>query len=348
MRLAHLIPALMMAVTSGMVAPAMADPLPGWGAAMISGQDRLTLYALERARPAGSEAYRARLARRLGALHPQDGGLVPLDHQVDAWPILSWSRNFNGGVPGSTIMLGDLEWTIDEADRARSGVVIGAGAGAVARFSYATGSVLTAAVGASVSTLAGEGISRSEAGTSLCVAQHLKGFVWLDGCAGLARARQSGRDDVVERSLSLSPVIVTHLGNLDQQISATLRRKMRNDYNQSSLSLDWTGAVPDLGALSLGVEAAKRVEQQNTVLRGLRAGLARPVAGRPTRLHASWYETGGSSIFGAERVDRIISLTAETVATPRLAVSATIGRRDSNFDTYDEVLGGIGLRLMGR
>ncbi|MDO5706907.1 MAG: hypothetical protein Q4G49_17790, partial [Paracoccus sp. (in: a-proteobacteria)] len=205
MRLAHLIRAAVMAAIPVAAVPAKADPLPGWGAAMISGQGRLTLYALERARPAGSEGYRADLARRLGALHPQGGGLVPLGHQVDAWPILSWSRNFNGGVPGSTIMIGDLEWTIDEADRARSGIVIGAGAGAVARFSYATGSVLTASVGASVSTLASEGMSRSEAGTSLCAEQHMGGFVWLDACAGLAAARQSGRDDVVERSLSLSP-----------------------------------------------------------------------------------------------------------------------------------------------
>ncbi|MDO5612869.1 MAG: hypothetical protein Q4G14_06445 [Paracoccus sp. (in: a-proteobacteria)] len=327
---------------------AAADQLPGWAAAMASGNDRLALYALERARPAGSEMYRANMARRLGALHPDGGGLVLLGRQADVWPILSWSRNFNGGVPGSTIMIGDLEWTIDDADRARSGIVIGGGAGAVARFSYARGSVLTAGVSASVSTLAGEGISRSEAGASLCASQHLRGFVWLDGCAALVGARQSGRDDVVERSLSLTPVVVTHLGNVDQQFSATLRRKMRNDYNQNSLSVDWTGAIPDLGALSFGVEGAQRVQGQNTVLRGMRAGLARPVAGRMIRVQASWYETGGSAIFGTARTDRVASLSAETVATPWLAVSATIGRRDSNFDTYDEMLGGVGLRWLRR
>ncbi|MDO5632942.1 MAG: hypothetical protein Q4G22_14065 [Paracoccus sp. (in: a-proteobacteria)] len=348
MTIRRIVAAACAAALAGATAPALADPLPGWAAAMASGSDRLALYALERARPTGSEAYRANLARRLGALHPDGGGIVSLGQQADVWPILSWSRNFNGGVPGATIMIGDLEWTIDEADRARSGIVIGGGAGAVARFSYARGSVVTAGISASVSTLVGEGISRSEVGGSLCAAQHLRGFVWLDGCAALVGARQSGREDVVERSLSLTPVVVTHLGNVDQQISATLRRKMRNDYNQNSLSMDWTGAIPDVGALSLGGEGAKRVQGQNTVRRGLRAGLARPIAGRMTRVQASWYQTGGSTIFGTARTDRIVSLSAETVATPWLAVSATIGRRDSNFDTYDEMLGGVGFRWLRR
>lgn len=157
----------LLAALAGGASPAGADDLPGWAAAMSSGSERLALYALERARPAGSEGYRAELARRIGALHPPGAGPMLVDRGASAWPILSYSRNFNGGVPGETIMIGDLEWTIDPDDRARSGVVIGAGAGAAAQFSYAAGSVLTAHAGVSVTTLAGEGISRSDAAASL-------------------------------------------------------------------------------------------------------------------------------------------------------------------------------------
>lgn len=342
----RIVPSLLAAMT--VASPAMADPLPGWAAALASGEDRLAIHALGRARPAGSGVALARFAARQGGAHPPGAGLMLIDRQAQAWPILSWSQNFNGGIPADSIRIGPFDFQIAEADRARSGIVIGAGAGASARFSYATGSVLRVSAQVATSVLAGEGLSRSEVGTAICAQHFAGGWAWIDACAGVSATRASGQNDLVQRNYSIGPVMVGAPFGLDQQLALSLRHRDRSDFSQSALAMDWTGAVPDLGALSIGAEIGRRVEGQNVPLRGLSLGLARPVMGRPAWVRIDWQRIEGGQFLGQPRQDRVVNVTADMQVTPRVAVQASIGRRDSNINIYDEPLGALTLRLSPR
>lgn len=326
--------------------PAQAETLPGWAAALASGEERLVAFALSQAQPEGAGPLLARTMARLGGAHdPAGPALQPLGVTLTAWPVVEATRNFNGGIPADTIRIGPFDFEVAPADRARSGIVGGAGAGLSWSASLGTGSVLTLSSRAASVALLGEGLSRSEVSVDGCLRHVVTGWTWLDGCTGVAATRTSGQRDVVQRSLSLGPVIVTRAGGLDQQWRLTARHRDRADFAQTSLALDWTGAVPDLGALSLGAEWGQQIAGQNLPVRGLSAGLARPFAGRPARLRLSVQETAGAQFLGRPRRDMTVAVSGEVMVRPGLTVSADLGRRNSSADPYDEVLGGLSLRI---
>lgn len=349
-RLTQLLRSLFAAAVAAlaMTLPARADfPIPGWRAALDSGSDRLALYALAQTR-------QPEAAPLIGAL----GGIVGLGHRgpglqrLDRWaaitPILTYSGNYNAGIPGKTIRLAGLDFRVDDASRAKSGLVSGGAADGVLRYSYGPGSRLILSGRAEATALLTNGMWRVAGGGQACMQQHLSNWTWLDGCLGLSAERRSYDRDIVQRSASLGPTGMFTLGGVDQQLGIYAKYLDRNDYSQPALALNWIGAVPDIGAVGISGQIAREAEGENTALRHLSLSLVRPVADRPIRFGLDWTETGGARVFGIARRDHIVGMSVSGAVTPRLAMDAQLSRRNSNVDVYDETLVNLGLRLITR
>lgn len=322
--------------------PAAAEePIPVWRAAQLSGSERLELYTLG---SMGAGPAVGQLFHMTGGTHR---GPAPerLGSSMQVRPILRYVTNFNGGIPGERITLGGLDFIINDAMRAKGGIVLGASLRAGARYSYHHGSVMHLAADASAEVLTDEAMARQEAGLSLCVDHLLTGWLWMDGCASISRVWRNYDGDVTQASLSVGPTLVTTLAGIDQQISLRLTHSVQDGSGQTGLRGDWLGAVPGVGAVGLGLNWAEEVPGENAVLREVRASLVRPVAERDVTLTLHWSETGGAHLFGAERRDRTVRLGIDMPLTEGLDIAASAGRRQSTMDLYDETFGSLSLDL---
>ncbi|RNF35744.1 hypothetical protein [Paracoccus methylarcula] len=308
------------------------EEFPGWYASLISGSDRLALYSAARA---GVEGAIPPLIYRTGGMHR---GAAPrvIARDVDARPILYYATNFNGGIPGAQISLGGLDFTIDDESRAKSGIVAGASVSGGLVASYRRGSLLRLSFGSSAEWLTGEGLRRQQLGVSGCGQHHLGGWTWLDGCIGAIRVWRSYDRHVSQQNISLGPTVIYTAGGIDQQFGLRAKRIFHEDGPQNGLQADWIGAFSGIGAISIGLEWAEMLEGENTTLRGMSLGLVRPTEFSPVKVSLNYDETGGYRLAGRDRKDRTISLGVEMPVTEKIGLDATIGRRASTIDAYDE------------
>lgn len=308
------------------------DEFPGWYASSISGSDRLALYSAARA---GVEDAIPPLVYRTGGMHR---GSTPrmIGRDIRARPILYYATNFNGGIPGDKINLGDLEFTVDDDSRAKSGFVVGASVSGGIVASYRQGSLLRLSFGSSAEWLTGGGLRRQQIGISGCGQHHLGGWTWLDGCASAIRVWRSFDSHVSQQSISLGPTMIYTVAGIDQQLGLKATRTFHDDGPQNGLEAEWIGAFADMGAVSVGLEWAEVLEGENTRLRGLSLGLVRPADHKPVEFSLNYNETGGYILSGKEREDRTVSLAVDIPLTEKFSANATIGRRKSTVPAYDE------------
>lgn len=329
-----------------LVLPSVArgQDLPGWLAALGSGSDRLALFALNRANPPGAEPVRMQLAWRTGGLHQGRRPQV-VARAVSFRPILNYASNFNGGIPGDSIRLAGLEFIVDENSRARSGVVYGATLSGGIAASYRPGSLLRFSASGTAQALAGSKLARAEVGLGLCVQHYLTGWTWLDGCASVAQSWRNYDSKVVQRQYSLGPTTIFHAAGMDQQVSLSLTRLGLNADSQNGIAANWLGAVPELGALGLGLRWNERMQGENMILRGASLRLRRPVSGRLVEFGLTYDETGGAKVFGQERKDRIVAGMLGLPLNETLRIYAIVGRRNSTISAYSGNFGKIDFQL---
>lgn len=308
------------------------EEFPGWYSSVISGSDRLALYS---AAQAGVKDAVPPLVYRTGGMHR---GATPqvIARDIRARPILYYATNFNGGIPGTQINLGGLDFTIDEESRAKSGIAAGASVSGGLVASYRKGSLLRLSFGSSAEWLTGEGLRRQQLGVSACGQHHLGGWTWLDGCISAVRVWRSYDTHVSQQNISLGPAMIYTTGGMDQQLGLRATRQFHDDGPQNGLEADWIGAVPDLGAVSVGLEWAEVLEGENTSLRGLSLGLVRPADHHPVEFSLNYNETGGYRLAGKDREDRTVSLGLNMPLTEKFSLNAMIGRRNSTIAAYDE------------
>ncbi len=309
-------------------------------AALLSGSDRLALFALGQETGGRGSAPAAELARWTGGLHQGRWPRV-ISRGVRAAPILSYASNFNGGLHAGQIRLGGLDFVIDESARAKSGINAGATLNGGVSASYRTGSTLRLSAGMMGEWLVGKGLNRQQAGLAACAEHHLTGWTWLDGCAGVTRLWRNYDSDVTQQSYSLGPTTLFEAGGFTHQVNVSATRLVQDDGQQNGIQFDWLTAVPRLGALNVTAGWADEMRDQNARRQNLSLALTRPVADRPVRFRLDLDRTGGSRAFGIDRKDTVVVASVRVPLLGRLALDASVGRRNSNIDLYDETFGGL-------
>lgn len=320
--------------------------LPGWRAALSSGSERLALFSLGRLNEPDAAPLISGLARLAGGAHQPGRGLQPVQRRMSVRPILTYGRNFNGGVPGESITLGGLDFLIDPDDRAKSGVIAGVEISGAASFSYASGSILRLSASATAEALPAHDLWRTSVATTICAQNFIGGWTWLDGCIGLSGLRRSYDRDQVQRNLSFGPTTLFHAGGIDQQVTAQFVMIDRSAGSQPGLSLKWIGAVPDLGAVIVQGQVRRSLSGEQTRIRQLDLWLRRPVRGREVGLGLSVGQDRGEQVFGQDRRDTVTMLYLDLPVTEEFGLQAGLGRRNSNIELYDETLVDVSLQAL--
>lgn len=323
--------------------PAFSDEdFPGWFSAYISGSERLGLYA---AGEAGIVEVIPQLIYQTGGAH-QGGWPQIISKEINVGPVLYHDTNFNGGSSEPHIVdLGGFPFTVGEL--AESGVVAGGSVSGGVLASYRTGSTVLLTAGGSAEWLVDKGLKRQVGYINACAEHHITGWTWLDGCLSTVRVLRNYDDPVTQHSYSLGPTVVYQTAGLPQQLNIRGSRTFMERGPQNAVEADWIGAFPNIGAVSVGARLAEELEQENTRLREMTLGLVRPIADRPVKFDLNYYETGGF-IYGAEvRKDRGVTGAIRFPINEKWRFNASLGRRNSNIEAYDETFSRVNIEFSG-
>lgn len=320
-------------------------PATNWQAALDSGAPRLMLFALQVEKPAGADAFVARLQYGQAMQQAKAAPPVMLSYRADLRPIVAYDGNINAGLPGDTIYLGGYPFTIAAEDRAKAGMVFGAEASLTARFAIAPGNTLDLTAYGAQSHSFDYGLDILNAGVSACGAQYWGHTTWTELCLGDSFSQ---RDNAPERerfaSIGISKVFASRLGF--HEARASLQTSRRAQYDKASLNLHLITARAGLGALNLRLDFGERVNRYNTRLFGATVALTRPIAGVHITVFAGYAREGGGALLATPREDDIFSLGFNRKIAKHAEVTLRLSQHQSTIPAYDSLAVDLDLTLV--
>ncbi|MGL4311406.1 MAG: hypothetical protein ACRCSU_13060 [Paracoccaceae bacterium] len=322
------------------------DSATNWQSALMAGNSRLALFSLRNARRPDLRQTAAVLAAQQGLGFPAGRRPQATPLQVAASPILTWDPNFNGGIPGETIMIGGLPFTVSEDSRAKAGAVVGASLTLGQNVVTRNGVVWAGNAGLTFRHAPEHDMSRTDLTLSVCRKQYQQRWMWIDLClGGFYRSRAGTEEHELNGSARISKLF--SLARTDAEIGLAAQGARRPEYRKAGLAVDGAMVLAGFGAVSARFSIGERVEGRNTLHQSLDLSLTRAILGAPTRFSIGYLTEDGSQLFGQVREDRVISLGMTRPLSRNLAVSVGLQDRDSTIDAYDEQSVNVGLNLTG-
>lgn len=313
----------------------MAEQLPVWKSAMLSGSERLGFFSILKTKPKGHVPYLRGLVLRDGLLHQKGKGPQKVSSSFGIKPLLGYDTNINSGIPAEEFKIGNVTFQTDEEDVAKAGVTVGGLVFGSRSYSLAPAHVLKLSGYASYEYAPEHELSKYAIGTTGCLANHVASYSWLDSCAGKRVAdKENSRVEETFASFGGSHVFGSQFGHHEARI--TLKRTFREDYTKDHVNLGLRSALADVGAVYTGISWGERVEGEHSHLRGATVSLTRPITGRRTTISASYSRSGGGTHFGTPREDKNYRVVVSSQVHEKLAVSLGYSWNVSDIDMYDE------------
>ena len=150
-----------------------------------------------------------------------------------------------------------------------------------------------------------------------------------------------------ERYASLGMTRLVSSGVGSHEIRFDARHSIFDAYEKTLSTVRVASALPDLGALSMEIDVAEKVEGRNTRLWGFETSLALEIFGKRTVLTDEYNREGGSDCFGTPREERVISTGIERDVNARLGIGVGVSQRFSTVDLYNESFVFLGFQLRG-
>ncbi len=167
----------------------------------------------------------------------------------------------------------------------------------------------------------------------------------MDLC-GAATYQDKALSTTDDRQLSLRLSRLFALGRGDHEVGLKVGRLDRGTHARDSLALDWTGALPGIGAVWARGETAERVAFHD-LRDSLEIGVTREVGGRPVSVSLRQETEGGGTVFGLPRADRITGVSVSGPVNQKMSVRVSLTDRQSTVDVYDERTVGVDLLFGG-
>lgn len=324
---------ILMAWTSG---PAGAQDI---GLALDKGLPDLALFALTKSESAVSPAGHSLLALQ-GFLHDPDGPrLQPLSRGQALVPLLRHDPNVNDGIPSDRITLGGLPFRVAEESQAKDAVLVGLQYSRWTNFSFGRAARLRFAQSWTAELEPTYGYHHLATSARVCAEQPVARWTWLDGClTGLYDDDSVDADTSLTASLGTRKLFASGLGY--HQASLFVLHAKTKDYGKDILQVGLQTLTARHGMIGADVIIAEKVEGENTLLYMAGIDWAGRIADRTLSLGLTHAATGGASIFGTPREDRITRLSVE-VPVRALDLGGYAERRKSTIDAYDRTEFGI-------
>lgn len=304
-----------------------------WPSVLMARSDYLKLFAFAQTRPVGSDPYIASLQASLGL--DRAAGAPPdlISASAYLFPKAVWDGNVNGGFPGSTILVGGIPFTIDPAERATQGLVLGLTGTASARFFLDPGLTLSAEFLGSAARAPSLNTNVLSATGQICARQFLGHEDWLRTCVGMfAESRDLSETDTRFLSLEFGKLVSSNLG--PSEVSATLRHSFDQAGEATSLSLSAETIRYGVGVFDATVDLGENVSGRMNVIYGARVGWARQLFGNNTRLSVGTSYSAGVNVFDVPRQDVNTSVNLAMDFKSGISVLASLGQNNSTVPAY--------------
>ncbi len=324
---------------------AIADQLPVWKSAMLSGSPRLSFFSILATKPKGHGTYLKSLMLHDGLLHKKGQGPQKVASYFAIKPLIGYDTNINSGIPTDEFKLGDFTFRTDEEDQAKAGITIGGVVMGSLHYSIAPAYVLKFSGNASYEYAFEHKLSKHSYGASTCLASHVASYTWIDSCAGLRVAdKKNAHVEELYASLGGSQVFASGIGH--HEANWAVKRAFREDYPKTYVNLGLNSVLEDVGAIYTGITWGQQVDGVHTSLWNAYASLTRPIFGRKTTIAIGYGKSGGGTHFGSPREDEQYTIKVSSQVHENVALSAGYSWSDSDIEMYDDnsVLFGVDLK----
>ncbi len=275
---------------------------PTWPYAIASGSQRLALMALLRDQPAGADAVTAGLIAAQG-FAPDAGA----DLSWSVVPGVAWEDNLNGGIPAQSLRLYGLNFVIDEASRAKSGLTPTLSMGISARKTLAPGAVVQVYALASGAYSLDHHLGKADIVMGACSGHSLEADWFMDICLRQTR-RLRDLGNTTERLYSVGFEKLLALGNSLHSVTIRPQIEEVDRRARPMIGMDWVGIYPDLGILSLSVLGGPAPAGYGGVTGFASIGIKRDLLGAVTGVSLSAETAAGQSYLGLAREDETYTL----------------------------------------
>lgn len=256
-------------------------------------------------------------------------------------PVVAYDPNMNGGMPGSTIVLGGLPFTLPPENVAQPGLLVGAGVSLAGRTDVSANfGIEYSANLQSLHSLASDLRVRS-AGASVCGLTFLSDSTLGAFCAATSREEKAlTLSSTTSFTLSADhrrPIDPTgaSLQGWDTSLAGLVGRdKVDGGWrNKAGGSLGIHG--PEGRSLTLGVTLFTPVRNALSDRFSLELALKTPDR-LPAGLSLSFVRAEGGSVFGLSREDSTARLGVDVQLGQKVMASIGFSRKDSSVDYFDD------------
>jgi hypothetical protein len=251
-------------------------------------------------------------------------------------PLLAYSRDINGGNPDRELDLGWIVLLPDTDQVQKAGLLVGARAGVQGRYIYRPGGYFDFNVYGSGEYSPRHDIGLTTAFGQLC-SYNAVDLTWtLDLCGSVVEVNRDLSLDHAE-TVDITAGRQFRFGpNMHQRVFAGLRSVSTLDYNQLQTFFGFEAMSARYPFFSVAATFAEPVDDQTVLLQSVTGTVSDQLMGRPFALTLAHRYSGGSTIFGRERLER--TLLANFSYNIWRSYYLSIGYRDvdSTIDYFDE------------
>lgn len=271
------------------------------------------------------------------------GALPKLETDLTVTPILSYSRNVNGGNNSEELTLGFLTFETDPELLRKAGILVGGSVRASGLYRLGGGDTVTGAARFSASRAPQHGSEVIGQSQQLCYQNYMGENTFANFCGArsvtryeLSESRQRSLTAGITRYFQTAPRRYTGLG-------AQIERVYSGDTAVTSLGFAARQKTRAGDEIGLTASFGFPVSGQHVQRFGLQASYTTKLNDRALTLSAGLQRAYGSQIFGIAREDRGWSLQASYALSDALSVQVGYRRNDSSIDYFDERAPVIGI-----
>lgn len=303
------------------------------GLALERGLPDLGLFALTRSEAKVSLSGRMLLSLQ-GFMHDPEGPrLQPLSRGRALIPLVRHDTNVNDGIPSDRITLGGLPFRVAEDSRAKDAVLLGLQYSQWTNYSFGRAARLRFAQSFTAEVEPTYGYHHLAASGRVCAEQPVMSWTWLDAClTGLYDDDGVDSDTSLTASLGARRIFASPFGF--HQASASLARARNTNYDKDILQFALK-SLTEVGVIGADLVVAERIDGENTLLHLAGLSWTGRFAERTVTFGVTQSRTGGATIFGASRKDRITRFSVE-IPVGKIDLGAFAERRKSTIDAYEK------------
>nr|WP_213395933.1 hypothetical protein [Yoonia sp.] len=251
-------------------------------------------------------------------------------------PIIDYSTNINGGNPSRPLVLGSFEFTGDDANLKREGIIGGIGAGISGRSTVGEGRYLDYGVNVSYAHSPEHDIGITRRSANVCSRTNVDNNWFVDACADASGLeRELTKDSTQGLSINTAKLFSTDNGAF-HSVNIGVRRNFAEAYEQNQLQLGLSTVRNNSFYSSVNVSFGEAVVDTLVMRHSISTTIGTTLFDRALTTTRGYSFSDGGKLLGFEREDTTRNININYVITPMFSVGVGYRQNTSSINYFDE------------